>query len=68
MDQKKIIEQTLNRIRKNTNFAYNRAKDRNIKNPTTHARHKDIQNKRKQLSNDRFMQYLKEISKEDTSN
>ena len=68
MDQKKIIEQTLNRIRKNTNFAYNRDKDRNIKNPTTHARHKDIQNKRKQLSNDRFMQYLKEISKEDTSN
>ena len=62
MDQKKIIEQTLNRIRKNTNFAYNRAKDRNIKNPTTHARHKDIQNKRKQLSNDRFMQYLKDIS------
>ena len=62
MDQKKIIEQTLNRIRKNTNFAYNRAKDRNIKNPTTHARHKDIQNKRKQLSNARFMQYLKDIS------
>ena len=62
MDQKKIIEKTLNRIRKNTNFAYNRAKDRNIKNPTTHARHKDIQNKRKQLSNDRFMQYLKDIS------
>ena len=68
MDQKKIIEQTLNRIRKNTNFAYNRAKDRNIKNPTTHARHKDIQKKRKQLSNDRFMQYLRDISKEDTSN
>ena len=68
MDQKKIIKQTLDRIRKNTNFAYNRAKDRNIKNPTTHAKHKDIQNKRKQLSNDRFMQYLKDISKEDTSN
>ena len=68
MDQKKIIKNTLDRIRKNTNFAYNRAKDRNIKNPTTHARHKDIQNKRKQLSNDRFMQYLRDISKEDTSN
>ena len=68
MDQKKIIEQTLNRIRKNTNFAYNRAKDRNIKNPTTHARHKDIQNKRKSLSNDRFMQYLRDISKEDNTN
>ena len=68
MDQKKIIKNTLDRIRKNTNFAYNRAKDRNIKNPTTHARHKYIQNKRKQLSNDRFMQYLRDISKEDTSN
>ena len=67
MDQKKIIEQTLNRIRKNTNFAYNRAKDRNIKNPTTHARHKDIQNKRKQLSNDRVMQYLKDISNKENS-
>jgi hypothetical protein len=65
MDQKKKIKQILDNVRKNTNFAYNRAKDRNIKNPTTHARHKDIQNKRKQLSNDRFMQYLKEISKAD---
>ena len=68
MDQKKKIKQILDNVRKNTNFAYSRAKDRNIKNPTTHARHKDIQKKRKQLSNDRFMQYLKEISKEDTSN
>ena len=62
MDQKKKIKQILDNVRKNTNFAYLRAKDRNIKNPTTHARHKDIQNKRKQLSNDRFMQYLKDIS------
>ena len=68
MDQKKKIKQILDNVRKNTNFAYSRAKDRNIKNPTTHASHKDIQKKRKQLSNDRFMQYLKEISKEDTSN
>ena len=68
MDQKKKIKQILDNVRKNTNFAYSRAKDRNIKNPTTFARHKDIQKKRKQLSNDRFMQYLKEISKEDTSN
>ena len=68
MDQKKKIKQILDNVRKNTNFAYSRAKDRNIKNPTTHARHKDIQKKRKQLSNDRFMQYLKEISKEDNTN
>ena len=62
MEQKKKIKQILDNVRKNTNFAYSRAKDRNIKNPTTHARHKDIQKKRKQLSNDRFMQYLKDIS------
>ena len=62
MDQKKKIKQILDNVRKNTNFAYSRAKDRNIKNPTTFARHKDIQNKRKSLSNDRFMQYLKDIS------
>ena len=67
MDKKEIIKKTLDRIRKNTNFAYNRAKDRNIKNPTTHAKHKEIINKRKQLSNDRFMQYLRDISKADKS-
>ena len=63
MDKKEIIKKTLDRIRKNTNFAYNRAKDRNIKNPTTFAQAKQIKLKRKQLSNDRFMQYLKDISK-----
>ena len=67
MDKKEIIKKTLDKIRKNTNFAYNRAKDRNIKNPTTHAKHKEIINKRKTLSNDRFMQYLKDISKADKS-
>ena len=67
MDQKKIIKQTLDRIRKNTNFAYNRAKDRNIKNPTTHAKHKEFINKRKTLSNDRFMQYLRDISNKENS-
>ena len=64
----KLIKQELDKIRKSKHFGYQRVKDRAIKNPTTHARHKDIQKKRKQLSNDRFMQYLKEISKEDTSN
>ena len=68
MDQKKKIKQILDNVRKNTNFAYSRAKDRNIKNPTTFAQAKQIKLKRKQLSNDRFMQYLRDISKEDTSN
>ena len=64
----KLIKQELDKIRKSKHFGYQRVKDRAIKNTTTFARHKDIQKKRKQLSNDRFMQYLKEISKEDTSN
>jgi len=63
----KLIKQELDKIRKSKHFGYQRVKDRAIKNPTTHARHKDIQNKRKQLSNDRFMQYLKDISKADKS-
>ena len=67
MDKKEIIKKTLDRIRKNTNFAYNRAKDRNIKNPTTFAQAKQIQIKRKTLSNDRFMQYLKDISNKENS-
>ena len=67
MDKKEIIKKTLDRIRKNTNFAYNRAKDRNIKTPTTHAKHKEIQLKRKSLSNDRFMQYLRDISNKENS-
>ena len=61
----KLIKQELDKIRKSKHFGYQRVKDRAIKNPTTHARHKDIQNKRKSLSNDRFMQYLREISKAD---
>ena len=63
----KLIKQELDKIRKSKHFGYQRVKDRNIKNPTTHARHKDIQNKRKQLSNDRFMQYLKDISNKENS-
>ena len=58
----KLIKQQLDKIRKSKHFGYQRVKDTAIKHPTTHARHKDIQNKRKQLSNDRFMQYLKDIS------
>ena len=65
MDKKKFIEKTLNDIRKKTNFNYQRAITRNINNPTTHAQHKELQNKKKSLSNDRFIQYLKEISKAD---
>ena len=56
MDKKKFIEKTLSNIRKKTNFNYQRAITRNINNHTTHAQHKEIQNKKKSLSNDRFIQ------------
>ena len=65
MDQKIFIKNTLTKLRKSSNFAYQRAKERNIKNPQTHAKHKDIQNKRKELSNDRFMEYLKALQEVD---
>ena len=64
----KLIKQELEKIRKSSHFGYQRVKDRAIKNPTTFAKHKNIVKQRKNLSNDRFMQYLKDISKEDTSN
>ena len=59
----KLIKQELDKIRKSKHFGYQRVKDTAIKNPTTHAKHTEIINKRKTLSNDRFMQYLKDISK-----
>ena len=58
----KLIKQELEKIRKSKHFGYQRVKDRAIKNPTTFAQNKQIQLKRKSLSNDRFMQYLKDIS------
>ena len=64
----KLIKQELEKIRKSSHFGYQRVKDTAIKNPTTFAKHKNIVKQRKNLSNDRFMQYLKDISKEDTSN
>lgn len=64
----KLIKQELEKIRKSKHFGYQRVKDRAIKNPTTFAQAKQIKLKRKTLSNDRFMQYLKDISKEDSSN
>ena len=64
----KLIKQELEKIRKSSHFGYQRVKDTAIRNPTTFAKHKNIVKQRKQLSNDRFMQYLKDISKEDTSN
>ncbi len=68
MNQEKIIKKTLDKIRKKTNFHYQKAIQRNKSNPTTHAKHKEIQLNRKNLSNDRFMKYLRDISKESQKN
>ena len=63
----KLIKQELDKIRKSKHFGYQRVKDTAIKYPTTHAKHKEIINKRKTLSNDRFMQYLRDISNKENS-
>ena len=58
----KLIKQELEKIRKSKHFGYQRVRTKAINNPTTFAQNKQIQLKRKSLSNDRFMQYLKDIS------
>ena len=65
MDKKKFIAKTLDNLRKKSNFNYQKAITRNKKNPTTHGRHKQIKEMRSKLSNDRFMDYLEEIYKND---
>ena len=65
MDKKKFIAKTLDNLRKKSNFNYQKAITRNKNNPTTYAQHKQLQNKKKSLSNDRFIEYLKQISKAD---
>ncbi len=64
----KLIKQELSKIRKSKHFGYQRVKLKAIKNPTTFARHRNIELNRKNLSNDRFMKYLQDISKESQKN
>ena len=52
---------------KNTNFYYKKAKDSRIKNRKQHDLNKEIKNKQKTLSKDRFHQYMKDIYKNDNS-
>ena len=63
----KLIKQELEKIRKSKHFGYQRVKTKAINNPTTFAQNKQIQLKRKSLSNDRFMQYLRDISNKENS-
>ena len=48
---------------KNTNFYYKKAKDSRIKNRKQHDLNKEIKNKQKTLSKDRFTQYIQGLYK-----
>ena len=50
----KIIQKELNKIVKNTNYFYSKAKDSRIKNRKQHDLNKEIKNKQKTLSKDRL--------------
>jgi len=60
----KIIQRELNKIVKNTNYFYSKAKESRIKNRKQHDLNKEIKNKQKTLSKDRFNQYLQDIYKQ----
>ena len=63
----KIIQKELNKIVKNTNYFYSQAKQSRIKNRKQHDLNKEIKNKQKTLSKDRFNQYIEDIYKNDNS-
>jgi len=60
----KIIQKQLNKIVKNTNYFYSKAKESRIKNRKQHDLNKEIKNKQKSLSKDRFNQYIEDIYKQ----
>ena len=67
MDQKDKIKKVLGNMGKNTNFYYSKAKKSRIKNRKQHDLNKEIKNKQKTLSKDRFNQYLEDIYNNDNS-
>ena len=64
MDQKDKIQKVIGNMVKNTNFYYKKAKDSRIKNRKQHDLNKEIKNKQKTLSKDRFHQYIEDIYKQ----
>tara|TARA_B100000902_G_C26612129_1_gene575630 strand:- start:282 stop:476 length:195 start_codon:yes stop_codon:yes gene_type:complete len=64
MDQKDKIQKVIGNMVKNTNFYYKKAKDSRIKNRKQHDLNKEIKNKQKSLSKDRFNQYIEDIYKQ----
>ena len=63
MDQKNKIQKVISNMVKNTNFYYKKAKDSRIKNRKQHDLNKEIKNKQKTLSKDRFTQYIQGLYK-----
>ena len=64
MDQKDKIKKVIGNMVKNTLFYYKKAKDSRIKNRKQHDLNKEIKNKQKTLSRDRFHQYIEDIYKQ----
>jgi len=64
MEQKDKIKKVISNMVKNTNFYYKKAKDSRIKNRKQHDLNKEIKNKQKSLSKDRFNQYIEDIYKQ----
>ena len=54
----KIIQRELNKVVKNSNFYYSKAKQSRIKDRKSHDQNKKTKQLRKSLSKDRFNQYI----------
>ena len=60
----KIIQRELNKVVKNSNFYYSKAKQSRIKDRKSHDQNKKTKQLRISLSKDRFNQYLDTIYKQ----
>ena len=60
----KIIQRELNKVVKNSNFYYSKAKQYRIKDRKSNDQNKKTKQLRKSLSKDRFNQYLDTIYKQ----
>ena len=67
MDKKDKIKKVIGNMVKNTNFYYSKAKENRINNRKQYDLNKQIKNKQKTLSKDRFNQYLEDIYNNDNS-
>ena len=64
----KIIQKELSKLTKNTNFNYFQAKQSRIRNRKQHDQNKEIKEKQKTLSKDRFTQYIQGLYKNNGNN